>query len=123
MCIRDSHITSRHFETAYRYAKDISEKIVKANVDRVLACRRFLEDLEREDLDFRQEDFDFAIDYIQTCVRHVKGEDTEGQPFKGKLMVLVDWQIFVIVNLFGFFIKGTNIRRYNDCLLYTSRCV
>lgn len=116
-----SHITSRHFETAYRYAKDISEKIVKANVDRVLACRRFLEDLEREDLDFRQEDFDFAIDYIQTCVRHVKGEDTEGQPFKGKLMVLVDWQIFVIVNLFGFFIKGTNIRRYNEALIFLPR--
>lgn len=116
-----SHITSRHFKTAYRYAKDISEKRVKANIDRVLACRRFLADLEREDLDFRQEDFDFAIDYIQNCVRHVKGEDTEGQPFKGKLMVLVDWQIFVIVNLFGFFIKGTNIRRYNEALIFLPR--
>lgn len=116
-----SHITSKNFETAYRYAQDISEKRVKANIDRVLACRRFLADLKREDLDFRQQDFDFAIDYIQTCVRHVKGEDTEGQPFKGKLMVLVEWQIFVIVNLFGFFIKGTTIRRYNEALIFLPR--
>lgn len=116
-----SHITSEHFKTACRYAEDIVKRKYPANVDRVLACRRFLNDLERDDLDFRQNDFDFAIDYIQTCIKHYKGEDIEGRPLKGHPMILTEWQIFVVVNLFGFFEKGTDIRRFNEALIFLPR--
>lgn len=94
---------------------------VLANEDRILACKRFLNDLEREDLDFWQEDFDFVIDLIEGCVHHVQGEDRNGVPFKGKPLKLTDWQKFVCVNLFGFFWRGTTMRRYTEALIFLPR--
>lgn len=115
------HINSRHFKTACKYAEEIASGAVLANEDRILACKRFLNDLEREDLDFWQEDFDFVIDLIEGCVHHVQGEDRNGVPFKGKPLRLTDWQKFVCVNLFGFFWRGTTMRRYTEALIFLPR--
>lgn len=116
-----SNISSPHFDTAVRYAEDIVSKKVLANIDRVLACKRFLADLERDDLDFRSDKFDFVIDLIEGTVHHVQGEDKNGVSFKGTPMLLTDWQKFVCVNLFGFFRKGTDIRRFNEALIFLPR--
>ena len=116
-----SHINSPHFDTAVRYAEDIANKKILANEDRVLACRRFLTDLERDDLDFRSDQFDFVIDLIEGTIHHVQGEDKNGVSFKGTPMLLTDWQKFVCVNLFGFFRKGTDIRRFNEALIFLPR--
>ena len=74
MCIRDR-----------RYAEDIVSKKVLVNIDRVLACKRFLADLERDDLDFRSDQFDFVIDLIEGTIHHVQGED--------KLSLIHIWMI------------------------------
>lgn len=116
-----SHINSSHFDTAVRYAEDIVSKKVLVNTDRVLTCKRFLTDLERDDLDFRSDQFDFIIDLIEGTIHHVQGEDKNGVSFKGTPMMLTDWQKFVCVNLFGFFRKGTNIRRFNEALIFLPR--
>lgn len=116
-----TNISSPHFQTAVKYAKNIVSKKILANKDRILACNRFLKDLERSDLDFRQEQFDFVIAMIEGTIHHVQGEDKEGNSYKGKLMKLTDWQKFVIVNLFGFFRKGTEIRRFNEALIFLPR--
>lgn len=116
-----SKIKSPHFKTAVRYAEDIVGIKVLANSDRVLACRRFLSDLKRDDLDFREDQFDFVIDLIEGTIHHVQGEDVTGVSFKGAPMLLTDWQKFVVVNLFGFFRKGTNIRRFNEALIFLPR--
>lgn len=116
-----SHINSPHFDTAVRYAEDIVSKKVLANIDRALACKRFLADLERDDLDFRSDQFDFVIDLIEGTIHHVQGEDKNGVSFKGTPMLLTDWQKFVCVNLFGFFRKGTDIRRFNEALIFLPR--
>lgn len=116
-----SNISSPHFDTAVRYAEDIVSKKVLANIDRVLACKRFLADLERDDLDFRSDKFDFVIDLIEGTIHHVQGEDKNGVSFKGTPMLLTDWQKFVCVNLFGFFRKGTDIRRFNEALIFLPR--
>lgn len=116
-----SKIDSVHFDTAVRYAEEIANLKVLANEDRILACRRFLNDLKRNDLDFKQEQFDFVIDLIEGTIHHVRGEDKNGVSYKGTPMKLTDWQKFVIVNLFGFFRKGTKIRRFNEALIFLPR--
>ena len=115
------NINSVHSKTACKYADDIVKKRVLANIDRFLACKRFLDDLKRKDLDFRQEDFDFVIDWIEGTIHHVQGEDKDGTSFKGKPMLLTPWQKFCVVNLFGFYKKGTNIRRFNEALIFLPR--
>jgi phage terminase large subunit-like protein len=116
-----SNIKSPNFETAVRYAEDITSGKELANEDRVLACERFLSDLKRTDLDFREEQFDFVISLIEGTIHHVRGEDKNGVSYKGTLMKLTDWQKFVVVNLFGFFKKDTNIRRFNEALIFLPR--
>ena len=105
------HITSPNFAIAKKYAEDIVSGGVLANKARRLACKRFLNDLERDDLDFKQSQFDFVIGIIEGTIHHVQGEDKNGMSFKGRPMLLTDWQKFIIVNLFGFLKKGTTIRR------------
>lgn len=116
-----SKLKSKHLQTALDYANKIASGKRKANIDRVLACKRFLKDLDRDDLDFRQRQFDFVINIIEGTIHHVQGEDENGISFKGKPLKLTDWQKFVCVNLFGFFIKGTNIRRFTEALIFLPR--
>lgn len=116
-----SHIDSVHFRTAVDYATELSELRVLANQDRILACKRFLSDLKRDDLDFWQEQFDFVIDFIEGAIHHIQGEDKNGISFKGQPLLLTDWQKFVCVNLFGFFNKGTMIRRFTEALIFLPR--
>ena len=116
-----SKIKTKNFKVALKYAQDITSGKIIANKNRVLACQRFLNYLEREDLDFKQGQFDFVINLIEGTIHHVKGEDKNGVSFKGKPMKLTDWQKFVVVNLFGFFKKGTNIRRFTEALIFLPR--
>lgn len=116
-----SRIDSPHFKTAYAYAEKIASKKIPVNIDRILACKRFLNDLTREDLDFRQNDFDFVIDLIEGTIHHVRGEDETGVSFRGTPMLLTDWQKFVAVNLFGFYKKDSGIRRFNEALIFLPR--
>ena len=44
-----SRIKSPHFDTAVKYAKEVDANKVLANKDRILACRRFLNDLKRQE--------------------------------------------------------------------------
>ena len=116
-----AHIDSVHFDTAVQYAEDLISGKILANEDRILASKRFLSDLKRNDLDFRQDQFDFAINMIEGTIHHVQGEDKNGVSYKGKPMLLTDWQKFVVVNLFGFFIKATGIRRFTEALIFLPR--
>ena len=113
-----SKITSPNFDTAVTYARRIVDGKVLANKDRFFACQRFLADLKRRDLDFRQDQFDFVIGLIEGTVHHIRGEDAKGRSLKGTPMYLTDWQKFICVNLFGFFRKGTDIRRFNEALIF-----
>ncbi|AHN23275.1 terminase large subunit [Lysinibacillus varians] len=116
-----SHVNSKHFEVAYEYALSIVEGRKIACEENRFAAQRFLNDLERDDLDFRQEQFDFIIGLIEGTVAHQQGEDLEGTPLKGTPLYLQPWQKFVIVNLVGFFNKNSNVRRFHESLLMIAR--
>lgn len=119
--MRLDHINSKHFQTALNFANDVVSGKKLANKEQRQACQRFLDDLERDDLDFKQHQFDFAIEFIQTFIFPEKGESSEGGVITNKPIKLMDWQIFVIVNLFGFFVKGKNVRRFQEVLLFLPR--
>ena len=85
------------------------------------ACRRYLSDLEREDLELRTKDPDFAIGIIEKTLVHQQGETIEGEPLLGKPFLLEPWQKFVIYNLLGFYYKGTAERRYKEAFIEVGR--
>ncbi|HEM6530556.1 TPA: terminase large subunit [Streptococcus suis] len=112
---------SPNFKIAVDYATDVVAGKIIAGKRRIKACQRFLDDLESDKFDFRNEQFDFAVKFIQGLVVHRKGESLEGMPLTNAPFILQSWQIFCIVNLFGFYRKNTTIRRFTEALFMLPR--
>lgn len=87
----------------------------------MLACIRFLSDLERDDLELHSKEPDIVIGIIERTMVHSKGEALDGTPLKNKPFTLQDWQIFIVYNLVGFYFKGTNERRFKEAFIFIPR--
>lgn len=111
----------RFKDVCIKWAKDCvsGKNIVGKEVEQ--ACQRFLDDLERDDIELRTKDPDMCINIIQSTLVHQQGEDLNGEPLMGKPFLLEPWQIFVVYNLLGFYYKGTNERRYKEAFIEVGR--
>ena len=98
----------------YRYAQDVIDcKIVAGELVR-LACKRFINDLERTDLEFRAEIVDRFIVFC-SLLKHFKGKSA------GEKFTLQPWQQFIAANILGFYYKNTDERKYTNSLICVSR--
>ena len=114
-------VAKRYKETALRYAEEIVSGRKIAGKEIVAACRRFLDDLQRPDLELREGPADTCISFIEGVFVHRKGETLDGTPLLGQPFLLEPWEIFIIYNLLGFYYKGTEERRYKEALLNLGR--
>lgn len=97
----------------YQYAADvISGKVIAGELIQ-LACKRFMSDLERDDLEFRADIVERFIKFSQ-LLKHFKGKSS-GQPF-----ILEPWQQFIAANILGFYYKDGH-RRFTNSLIFISR--
>ena len=115
-------MNAKHYkDTAIRYAREVvaGEKIAGAEI--VAACQRFLNDLERDDLEFRTTWPDAAVSIIEGFFVHRQGERIDGTPLLGKPFILEPWEIFIIYDLLGFWYAGTNRLRFNEGLIMLGR--
>ena len=98
----------------YKYANDVIQNKIVCCSNIKLACQRFQEDLNRDDLDFREDVVDRAISFIST-MKHFKGKAS------GKRFILEPWQQFIVANIVGFYWHGTNDRRFTSSYIEVSR--
>lgn len=105
----------KHYQIVLDYAKGIVNGTIVANIDRVLACQRFLDDLKDDRWEFRSEKAESVITIIEHTFVHIKG------PAKGKPYLLEPWQMFIIYNIVGFYIVGTNERRFKEAFIFLPR--
>lgn len=108
-------------QIAIKYAKDVvsGKKIAADGV--IWSCKRFLSDLERDDLELRPKDPDFVIGIIEEVFIHKQGEGLDGKSLVDKPLELQPWQIFIVYNLVGFYYKGTNERRFKEAFIFVAR--
>ncbi len=78
------------------------------------ACKRFLNDLQREDLEFRSKAVERCLKVVRT-LKHYKSQFS-GQPFCPE-----PWQEFIIANITGFYWKATGRRRFRRAYIEISR--
>ena len=106
---------------ALEFAESVArgEKIAGREV--VLACERFLSDLKREDIELRMRDPNAVCSIIEGYFVHQQGEDMNGRPLLGQQFILQPWQVFVVVNLLGFYYTGTDERRYKEAFIMVPR--
>lgn len=106
---------SKLFNEVKKYAEDITNGVTIANKDRILAAKRFLDDLENPRWEMRTRDADFVIKIIENTFVHIKGP-ARGQPF-----LLEKWEKFICYNLAGFYIAGTDERRFKEAFIFIPR--
>ena len=106
---------------AVKYAKDVVSGKIIASKWTIMTCQRFLDDMQRDDLELRVKDPDFVIGIIEGLMVHKQGEDINGKSLVNKPLILQPWQVFIVYNLVGFYFKGTNERRYKEGFIYIPR--
>lgn len=112
--------TKRFKQIAVQYAQDVVDgKIIAGN--NVLECKRFLDDLKRDDLELHTKEPDLVCNIIERFMVHKQGESIDGEPLMNKPMLLQPWQIFCVYNLIGFYYKGTKERRYKEAFIFIPR--
>ena len=112
--------TAPHFARVLSWARRCAEDESLCRTWR-LSCRRFLRDLEDPRWDFRPALPEFCIQMIEGTFCHQQGEALDGTPLRGRPFELMDWHLFCTYNLCGFYLKGTQIRRFTEGLGFTTR--
>ena len=110
-----------HKDVSIQYANDVTEGKIIAGNDVINACKRFLEDLKRDDIELRATQPDAAVSIIEGMFVHRKGESLDGTPLLGKPFLLEPWEIFCLYNLLGFWYVGTEERRFKEGFLMVGR--
>ena len=103
------------------YAQSVVSRDKLANRETIQSCQRFLDDLKNKEYDFRKKDAEFVIQVIEKTFVHNRGEKLDGTPLRGKPFILEPWQKFIIYNILGFFLKGTDVRRYKEVFIFLPR--
>jgi len=111
----------KNWDTVMTYAEGIVSGRILANAYRVKGCQRFLDDLENPAYDFRPPDAEFCIGIIEKTICHQQGERMDGTPLRGSPFLLTDFHKFIIYNLLGFKLAGTNINRFHEALIFIPR--
>lgn len=98
----------------YRYAEDVLNGNIVAGELVKLACKRFMSDLQRDDLVFKYEIGDKFIKFV-SLLKHFKGKSA------GERFVLEPWQHFWAYNILCWYYKDTDFRRFTSSLIFVSR--
>ena len=104
-----------------KYVQGCIDGTIIAGEDRILACERFLQFLERDDFEIRTHDADFVVGIIENTYCHRQGEALDGSPMRGKPYLLEPWQKFCIYGMLVFFHKGTNECVTHEAFIFIPR--
>lgn len=78
------------------------------------ACERYQRDLQNPMWELRPEEANEMIAIIETTLCHQKGEALDGTPLRGTPFRLMPYHVFVVYNVAGFYLAGTNLIRYHE---------
>lgn len=111
----------KNWPEVLKYAEGIRDGTIIANIERKQAVERFFMDLENPDYWMDYKDPEFCIQIIEKTLCHQQGEALDGTPMRGKPFLLQPFMKFIIYNLVGFKLAGTDIVKYHEALIYEPR--
>lgn len=91
------------------------------NVEIRQACQRYMDDLASGRWDFQPEPANEIIAIIETTICHQKGQFLDATPLRGTPFVLLPYHKFIVYNVMGFYVKGTQERRFKEALDFVPR--
>ena len=111
----------KYFNIATQYAEDVISGKITASDDVINACKRFQEDLKRNDIIVDTRQADAVVSIMEGIFVHRKGEALDGTPLLGKPFKLEPWEIFIVYNLLALWYRGKNERKYKEAFIMIAR--
>lgn len=112
---------AKNWPTVLEYAESIRDGRKVACEELKQTVNRFFADLDNPDYQMDPKAPEFCIGIIEKTLCHQQGEKLDGTPLRGTLFLLEPYQKFIIYNLVGFKLKGTDIVRFHEALIYIPR--
>lgn len=109
-----------HLSGVLKWAQDVYDDHGIEELQR-LGCRRFLDDLDSGRWDFSPALPEWCIEIMTGLFAFSQGETLDGHPLRGKPLELMPWHRFVIYNVAGFYLPGTQIRRFTEADIFAPR--
>lgn len=112
---------AKNWPTVLEYAESIRDGRKVACEELKQTVNRFFTDLDNPDYEMDPKAPEFCIGIIEKTLCHQQGEKLDGTPLRGTMFLLEPYQKFIIYNLVGFKLKGTDIVRFHEALIYIPR--
>lgn len=108
-------------EAVDRYVDGVLSGEIIACDEIRLACERYLRDLQNPKWEFRAEPASEIIAIIETTICHQQGEFLDASPLRGTPFLLLDYHMFIVFNVMGFYVRGTKERRFKEVMDFIPR--
>ena len=112
---------AKNWGAVLEYAKSIRDGRKIACPELQQAVERFFRDLENPEYWMDYKAPEFCIQIIEKTICHQQGERLDGTPLRGEPFLLEPFHKFIIYNLAGFKLKGTEIVRFHEALIFIPR--
>ena len=111
----------KNWPEVMEYAESIRDGRKIACQELKQAAERFFRDLEDPRYELDPVAPEFCIAVIQSTLKHQQGEKLDGTPLRGEPFLLEPWQKFILYNLVGFKLAGTDVVRFHEALIFVPR--
>lgn len=110
-----------YIQRALNYANGVIDGSISACEEKILEAKRFLRDIENPKFYLNEEIINISVNFIEKVVVHYQGESIKAVSLRNKPMELQEWQMFVVVNVMGFYKTGTIETRFKEAMVFIPR--
>jgi phage terminase large subunit-like protein len=114
-------IKGKNWPAVLKYAESIRDGKKIACIELKQAVDRFFCDLENPDYYIDSKGPEFCIQIIEKTLCHQQGEKLDGTPLRGTPFLLEPFHKFIVYNLLGFKLSGTDVVRFHEALIFIPR--
>ena len=111
----------KNWQDVLKYAESIRDGKKIACKELKQAVDRFFRDLDNPEYYMDYKAPEFCIQIIEKTICHQQGEKIDGTPLRGTPFYLEPFHKFIIYNLVGFKLAGTDIVRFHEALIFIPR--
>ena len=111
----------KNWPAVMEYAESIRDGRKVTCLELRQAVERFFRDLESPDYELDAKGPEFCIGIIEKTLCHQQGERLDGTPLRGTPFLLEPFHKFIIYNLLGFKLAGTDVVRFHEALIFIPR--
>ena len=114
-------LRGKNWPSVLEYAESIRDGRKVACKELKQAIDRFFRDLDNPDYWMDPRGPEFCIQIIERTLCHQQGEMLDGTPLRGRPFLLEPFHKFIVYNLVGFKLAGTDIVRFHEALIFIPR--